>query len=198
MVSNASQPRVKIRDRRYPLPQARAKHRLIPLCTPAAQPLSVPSSLTDSIQVVALKKMRLEGEEDGVPATALREIAILRELRHENIIELQHVFHTDRSLYLAFEYCDSDLKQYMRSIGNKLPPAAVQSYCWQLLNGLAWCHRVGCVSVVLWCVTSHSRRPVLVPSRPCFRDCVFAHAVCPPSRAARAAARATVGVQLSS
>ena len=38
-------------------------------------------------EVVALKKMRLEEEEDGVPATALREIAILRELKHPNIIQ---------------------------------------------------------------------------------------------------------------
>ena len=70
----------------------------------------------------------------------LREIAILRELKHQNIIELMHVFHTEKSLYLAFEYCDSDLKQYMRSIGNKLSSNEVQSYCWQLINGLAWCH----------------------------------------------------------
>ena len=91
-------------------------------------------------EVVALKKMRLEGEDDGVPATALREISILREMKHQNIIELQHVFHTDRSLYLAFEFCDSDLKQYMRSIGNKLSAKEVQSYAWQLLNGLSWCH----------------------------------------------------------
>ena len=90
--------------------------------------------------MVALKKMRLDGEEDGVPATALREIATLRELKHQNVIELQHVFHTDRSLYLAFEFCDSDLKQHMRSKGNTLPPDAVQSYCWQMLNGLTWCH----------------------------------------------------------
>lgn len=41
----------------------------------------------ESGEVVALKKMRLEEEEDGVPATALREIAILRELKHPNIIE---------------------------------------------------------------------------------------------------------------
>lgn len=38
-------------------------------------------------EVVALKKMRLEGEDEGVPATALREISVLRELRHANIIE---------------------------------------------------------------------------------------------------------------
>ena len=95
---------------------------------------------TQTGEIVALKKMRLEGEDDGVPATALREIAILRELKHQNIIELMHVFHTEKSLYLAFEYCDSDLKQYMRSIGNKLSSNEVQSYCWQLINGLAWCH----------------------------------------------------------
>ena len=28
----------------------------------------------------------------------------------------------------------------MRSIGNKLSAKEVQSYCWQLLNGLTWCH----------------------------------------------------------
>ena len=53
---------------------------------------------------------------------------------------LQHVFHTDKSLYLAFEFCDSDLKQYMRSIDNRMPAAAVQSYSWQLINGISWCH----------------------------------------------------------
>ena len=53
--------------------------------------------------IVALKKMRLEGEDDGVPATALREISVLKEIRHRNVISLLHVFHTERSLYLAFE-----------------------------------------------------------------------------------------------
>jgi hypothetical protein len=34
-----------------------------------------------------LKKIRLEGEDDGVPATAIREISILKELRHQNIVQ---------------------------------------------------------------------------------------------------------------
>ena len=42
-------------------------------------------------EIVALKKMRLEDEEDGVPATALREVSILRELKHPNIIECAHL-----------------------------------------------------------------------------------------------------------
>jgi serine/threonine protein kinase len=61
-------------------------------------------------EFVALKKMRLDGEDDGVPATALREISILRELRHRNVVELKHVFQTDRSLHLCFEYCVGDVR----------------------------------------------------------------------------------------
>lgn len=37
-------------------------------------------------QVVALKKIRLESEEEGVPSTAIREISVLKELQHENIV----------------------------------------------------------------------------------------------------------------
>ena len=35
---------------------------------------------------VALKKIRLESEEEGVPSTAIREISLLKELRHPNIV----------------------------------------------------------------------------------------------------------------
>lgn len=37
-------------------------------------------------QIVAMKKIRLESEEEGVPSTAIREISLLKELRHPNIV----------------------------------------------------------------------------------------------------------------
>lgn len=37
-------------------------------------------------QIVALKKIRLEAEDEGVPCTAVREIALLRELQHANVV----------------------------------------------------------------------------------------------------------------
>jgi serine/threonine protein kinase len=40
---------------------------------------------------VALKKIRFENEEDGVPSTAIREISILKQLRHPNVVELKEV-----------------------------------------------------------------------------------------------------------
>ena len=40
----------------------------------------------DTDRTVALKKMRLDGEDEGVPSTAIREISLLRELRHNNVV----------------------------------------------------------------------------------------------------------------
>ena len=45
--------------------------------------------------LVALKKIRLESEDEGIPSTAIREIALLKELQHPNIVKLCDVIHTD-------------------------------------------------------------------------------------------------------
>ena len=38
-------------------------------------------------ELVAIKKIRLENEEEGMPSTAMREISILKELNHPNIVK---------------------------------------------------------------------------------------------------------------
>ena len=67
--------------------------------------------------MVALKKIRLEAEDEGVPSTAIREISLLKELSHPNVVNLQDVIHWDAKLYLVFEFLDQDLKKYMDSCG---------------------------------------------------------------------------------
>jgi cyclin-dependent kinase len=64
-------------------------------------------------QIIALKRIRLEAEDEGIPSTAIREISLLKELRHINIVRLYDVVHTDRKLTLVFEYLDQDLKKYL-------------------------------------------------------------------------------------
>lgn len=43
-------------------------------------------------QIIALKKIRLEQEEEGVPSTAIREISLLKELRHVNVVRCNHTY----------------------------------------------------------------------------------------------------------
>mmetsp|Transcript_21911 Transcript_21911/g.36304 ORF Transcript_21911/g.36304 Transcript_21911/m.36304 type:complete len:300 (-) Transcript_21911:224-1123(-) len=92
-------------------------------------------------EIVALKKIRLEAEDEGVPSTAIREISLLKELRHPNIVRLKDVVHSENKLYLVFEYLDQDLKKYMDSVGSGgIHPNLVKSYLYQLLKGIAFCH----------------------------------------------------------
>ena len=52
-------------------------------------------------------------ESEGVPSTAIREISLLKELDHANVVQLLDVIHADQKLYLVFEYLDMDLKKHM-------------------------------------------------------------------------------------
>jgi len=89
---------------------------------------------------IALKKIRLENEDEGIPSTAIREISILKEMIHPTIVSLLDVVNYDNKLYLVFEFLDQDLKKHMDSV-SCLSPALVQSYTKQLLQGLAYCHQ---------------------------------------------------------
>ncbi|CAD5115689.1 DgyrCDS4640 [Dimorphilus gyrociliatus] len=95
------------------------------------------SLVTDA--VVALKEIRLEHEE-GAPCTAIREISLLRDLKHANIVTLHDIIHTDQCLTLVFEYVEKDLKLYMDDCGGILNIWNVKLFLFQLLRGLAYCH----------------------------------------------------------
>ena len=49
----------------------------------------------------------------GIPCTAVREISLLKELVHPNIVRLIDVLHTEKKLTLVFEHLDSDLKKFL-------------------------------------------------------------------------------------
>ncbi|OXB84467.1 UNVERIFIED_CONTAM: hypothetical protein H355_010894 [Colinus virginianus] len=121
------------------------------------------SKLTENL--VALKEIRLEHEE-GAPCTAIREVSLLKNLKHANIVTLHDIIHTERSLTLVFEYlvgrggstvvigdggweleadgCSSlqenDLKQYLENCGNLMSVHNVKIFMFQLLRGLSYCH----------------------------------------------------------
>lgn len=59
-----------------------------------------------------MKKIRLESEDEGIPSTAIREISLLKELNHPNIVKLTEVIHSNKKLILVFEFVDMDLKKF--------------------------------------------------------------------------------------
>lgn len=56
---------------------------------------------------IALKKIKLEQEEEGVPSTAIREISLLKELHHANVVRLENVVYADRRCVLIRFLVDS-------------------------------------------------------------------------------------------
>ena len=94
----------------------------------------------ESGEVVALKRVRLDDDDEGVPSSALREICLLKELTHKNIVRLLDVIHSDKKLTMVFEYCDQDMRRYFDGRKGGLLPQEVQSLMFQLLRGLAHCH----------------------------------------------------------
>ncbi|KFY29986.1 hypothetical protein V493_02180 [Pseudogymnoascus sp. VKM F-4281 (FW-2241)] len=112
-------------------------------------------------RIVALKKIRLEAEDEGVPSTAIREISLLKEMNDPNIVRLLNIVHADgHKLYLVMEFLDLDLKKYMEALpisdggrGKALPEGSgpdlgrmglgdvmVKKFMSQLCEGIRYCH----------------------------------------------------------
>ena len=93
-------------------------------------------------QLVALKKIRLETAEEGIPSTAVREMSLLKELLdHPNVVRLHNILHQEKSLYLVFEFLTCDLKHYLDSTPGLLDSMLVKvilSLKHSLVYILAW------------------------------------------------------------
>ncbi|KAG2422961.1 hypothetical protein HXX76_015632 [Chlamydomonas incerta] len=117
---------------------------------------------------VAVKEMRPDDSEEGVPSSALREIALLLELRHDNVVRLREVTRDlsrpdpaaaasaaaaggrytgggggdSAQLFLVFDFVDMDVHRLMQLYPALGANAALVKYLtYQLLCGLDYCHR---------------------------------------------------------
>lgn len=66
-------------------------------------------------KTVAIKELKLEGHEEGIPACHLREVGILKTLNHPNIIRLLDKVYIpeNSSLFLVFECVDQPLSKFL-------------------------------------------------------------------------------------
>ncbi|SAL95362.1 hypothetical protein [Absidia glauca] len=90
---------------------------------------------------VALKRIHLNISQSGVPTTTMREVALLKEIKHTNVIRLVDLIHFDTIIYLVFDYCDIDLRRYMDNVGREgVTMKHIKSFTHQLISGLRYCH----------------------------------------------------------
>merc|ERR1719379_3329812 len=64
---------------------------------------------THTGRTVAIKKMKPVHEDEGVPGTAIREVAVLKGAEHTNIVQLLDVYCTLGRIHLVFEFIDQNL-----------------------------------------------------------------------------------------
>ncbi|KAF9128695.1 Cyclin-dependent kinase 10 [Mortierella sp. 14UC] len=93
-------------------------------------------------EIVALKRIRMERENDGLPISSLREIKLLKTLRHDNIVLVKEVAVGNDldQIFLVMEYCEQDMAALMDNVKKPYTPAEVKCLMYQLLKGIEYCH----------------------------------------------------------
>ncbi|KAI9139498.1 kinase-like domain-containing protein [Paraphysoderma sedebokerense] len=93
-------------------------------------------------RILALKKIRMENEQEGFPVPSVREISLLQTLRHPNIVQIEKVVVGDSldKIYIVMEYCEYDLANYVDQQNLSFSPVQVKHLMQQLLNGMQYLH----------------------------------------------------------
>jgi len=98
----------------------------------------------DNIQYVALKRTSLDsGLTHGIPDTALREMSILKDMNHPNILKTLEFSCNMNRIYVVMELLEKDLKQFIRaqqSMKKTIGIGDVQSLIFKVLNGVSHLH----------------------------------------------------------
>ena len=85
-------------------------------------------------EIVAMKKVKYECQDDGIPSSTVREISLLRDLKHPNIVELKDVLLEDREIFLIFEFLDMDLSRLIKLHQSGLDRTLVKNFILQILR----------------------------------------------------------------
>uniref|UniRef100_A0A8C5U4G2 Cyclin-dependent kinase-like 2 n=1 Tax=Malurus cyaneus samueli TaxID=2593467 RepID=A0A8C5U4G2_9PASS len=91
-------------------------------------------------QIVAVKKFLESDDDAAVRKIALREIKLLKQLRHENLVNLLDVCKRKKRWYLVFEFVDHTVLDDLEASPAGLDYDRVRKYLFQIMRGIAFCH----------------------------------------------------------
>ena len=81
--------------------------------------------------------MRMEREKDGIPVSGLREIYILLQCCHENIVPLREIAvgRSLESMFLVMDYCEQDLASLLDNMQSPFSESQVSMQHSRILRG---------------------------------------------------------------
>jgi len=94
----------------------------------------------ENSEIVAIKKFKDCEDDELLKKTTLREVKILRMLRHRNIVSLIEAFRRKGKLFLVFEYVEKNLLEVLEERPSGLEPSLVKILIYQLCQAIHWCH----------------------------------------------------------
>ncbi len=94
-------------------------------------------------QKVALKYIRMEGEKEGFPITAIREIRLLQSFNHKNVVSLLEIMIEKNGVFMIFNYMDHDLTGILTHPTIVLNDANIKDIFKQLTEGVCYLHSRG-------------------------------------------------------
>ncbi|XP_034532002.1 LOW QUALITY PROTEIN: serine/threonine-protein kinase MAK-like [Notolabrus celidotus] len=95
----------------------------------------------DSGRLVAIKKFQDSDDDKTVKKIALREIKLLKQLRHDNLVNLLEVWKRRRRWYLVFEFVERTLLDDLEQNPNTLDLNTSRQYLFQILRAVAFIHQ---------------------------------------------------------
>jgi cell division cycle 2-like protein len=93
-------------------------------------------------EIVALKKVKMDREKEGFPITSLREIKILMQCKHKNIVDVKEIVVGKglNDIFIVMEYCEHDLKSLMSEMKSPFTISEVKCLMIQLLSAVEYLH----------------------------------------------------------
>uniref|UniRef100_A0A8C4R0A1 Cyclin-dependent kinase-like 1 (CDC2-related kinase) n=1 Tax=Eptatretus burgeri TaxID=7764 RepID=A0A8C4R0A1_EPTBU len=92
-------------------------------------------------QLVAVKRFMDSEDDPLIRKIALREVRMLKQLKHVNLVSLLEVFRRKRRLHLVFEFCDRTVLNELERYPHGVPEPQTKSILYQTLQGVHFCHQ---------------------------------------------------------
>lgn len=96
-------------------------------------------------RIVALKKIRPENEDEGISATTLREISILKGLNSNRIIKILDVMCNEKDIFIVYEFAQTDLRKLIDSYKTKFDRNLQLKLTHQIIEGISYLHTNGII-----------------------------------------------------